>query len=116
MDKYGLIGYPLGHSFSISYFNEKFQNENIDAEYLNFDIPSIDGLFEVLALNPELKGLNVTIPHKQAVISLVEVLPVLPVTPTMRHPIRASAYRARSSSAFSVAGTSGRWMLTKMTT
>ena len=35
MDKYGLIGYPLGHSFSISYFNEKFANENIDAKYIN---------------------------------------------------------------------------------
>ena len=40
MDKYGLIGYPLGHSFSQSYFNEKFQNENIDALYENFEIPS----------------------------------------------------------------------------
>ena len=38
MDKYGLIGYPLGHSFSISYFNEKFQNEGIDAKYINFEI------------------------------------------------------------------------------
>ena len=72
MDKYGLIGHPLGHSFSISYFNEKFQNENIDAEYLNFDIPSIDGLFEVLALNPELKGLNVTIPYKEKVLSFLD--------------------------------------------
>ena len=36
MDKYGLIGYPLGHSFSIGYFNEKFQNEGIDAVYENF--------------------------------------------------------------------------------
>ena len=42
MDKYGLIGYPLGHSFSIGYFNEKFQNESIDASYENFEIPSIE--------------------------------------------------------------------------
>ena len=40
MDKYGLIGHPLGHSFSKSFFNEKFQNEIIDAEYINFDIPT----------------------------------------------------------------------------
>ena len=46
MDKYGLIGYPLGHSFSISYFNEKFENENIDAQYINFEIPTIDALPE----------------------------------------------------------------------
>ena len=42
MDKYGLIGYPLKHSFSITYFNEKFQSENIDAEYVNFEIPRIE--------------------------------------------------------------------------
>ena len=35
MDKYGLIGFPLGHSFSKNFFNEKFENENIDAEYIN---------------------------------------------------------------------------------
>lgn len=72
MDKYGLIGYPLGHSFSISYFNEKFKNENIDAEYINFEIPTIDSLPEVLASNPELKGLNVTIPYKEKVISFLD--------------------------------------------
>ena len=38
MDKYGLIGYPLEHSFSEGYFNEKFQNEGIDAEYNNYEI------------------------------------------------------------------------------
>ena len=42
MEKYGLIGYPLGHSFSISYFNQKFSDEGIDAKYENFEIPSID--------------------------------------------------------------------------
>lgn len=72
MDKYGLIGHPLGHSFSRSYFNEKFENENIYAEYINFDIPDIDDLPEVLASNPELRGLNVTIPYKQKVISFLD--------------------------------------------
>ena len=72
MDKYGLIGYPLGHSFSISYFNEKFKNEDIDAEYINFEIPTIDALPEVLASNPELKGLNVTIPYKEKVIPFLD--------------------------------------------
>ena len=59
MDKYGLIGYPLGHSFSISYFNQRFQDEGINAVYENFEIPTIEALDEVLNLNPELKGLNV---------------------------------------------------------
>ena len=72
MDKYGLIGYPLGHSFSQSYFNEKFQNEHIDAEYVNFEIPSIDDFLEVLAMNPELRGLNVTIPYKQKVMTFLD--------------------------------------------
>jgi shikimate dehydrogenase len=72
MDKYGLIGNPLGHSFSKSYFNEKFENENIDAEYLNFEIPSIENLVEVIDSNPELKGLNVTIPYKEKVISYLD--------------------------------------------
>ena len=48
MDKYGLIGYPLGHSFSISYFNQKFADEGINAKYENFEISSIDQLEEVL--------------------------------------------------------------------
>ncbi len=74
MDKYGLIGHPLGHSFSKSFFNEKFQNEKIDAEYINFDIPDIDDLPEVLASNPELRGLNVTIPYKEKVISFLDSL------------------------------------------
>ncbi len=72
MDKYGLIGYPLGHSFSISYFNQKFQDENIDAVYENYEIPSIDELPEVLSSNPELKGINVTIPYKEKVLPFLD--------------------------------------------
>lgn len=74
MDKYGLIGYPLGHSFSISYFNEKFANEGINAQYINFEIPSIDNFLEVIESNPELKGLNVTIPYKEQVIEYLDLL------------------------------------------
>ena len=72
MDKYGLIGFPLGHSFSISYFNQKFADENIDAVYENFEIPNIDQLVEVLDMNPDLKGLNVTIPYKQKVMDFLD--------------------------------------------
>ena len=74
MDKYGLIGYPLGHSFSIGYFNEKFENEGINATYENFEIPSIDGLPEILDSNPNLRELNVTIPYKEKVIGFLDAL------------------------------------------
>ena len=72
MDKYGLIGYPLGHSFSISYFNQKFADEGIDARYENFEISSIDQLLEVLDKTPNLKGLNVTIPYKERVMEYLD--------------------------------------------
>ena len=72
MEKYGLIGYPLGHSFSISYFNQKFQDEGIDAVYENFEIPTIDALPEILDSNPNLRGLNVTIPYKEKVIPFLD--------------------------------------------
>ena len=74
MDKYGLIGYPLGHSFSISYFNEKFQNEGINARYINFEIPNIEQLPEIVAQNPDLQGLNVTIPYKQKVMQYLDTV------------------------------------------
>lgn len=72
MDKYGLIGYPLGHSFSISYFNEKFENEGINAVYENFEIADITNLREILDSYPNLKGLNVTIPYKEQVIRYLD--------------------------------------------
>jgi shikimate dehydrogenase len=74
MDKYGLIGYPLGHSFSVNYFNQKFADECINAKYINFEIPTIESLMEVLSANPELKGLNVTIPYKEKVIEYLDQL------------------------------------------
>jgi len=74
METYGLIGYPLGHSFSISYFNEKFANENIDAQYVNFEISTIERLPEIVASQPTLRGLNVTIPYKEKVIGYLDDL------------------------------------------
>ena len=71
---YGLIGYPLGHSFSVGYFNEKFSNEHINAKYINFEIPSIEDFAEVIESNPELRGLNVTIPYKEQVIPYLDSL------------------------------------------
>lgn len=72
MDKYGLIGYPLGHSFSISYFNQKFADEDINAKYENYELSSIDQLQEVLDKNPNLRGLNVTIPYKEKVLDFLD--------------------------------------------
>ena len=72
MDKYGLISYPLGHSFSISYFNQKFADEGINATYENFEIPSIDDLPEIIDRYPNLRGLNVTIPYKEKVIPFLD--------------------------------------------
>ena len=74
MDKYGLIGYPLGHSFSVNYFNQKFADEGINAKYINFEIPTIDQIIEVVSANPELRGLNVTIPYKERVIEFLDQL------------------------------------------
>ena len=69
MKKYGLIGYPLGHSFSMGYFNEKFKNEAINAVYENFEIPDIQDITTVIGSNPDLAGFNVTIPYKEKAVS-----------------------------------------------
>ncbi len=71
---YGLIGYPLVHSFSRDFFNRKFVAEDIDAQYINFEIPDIGMLMEVIAEYPNLNGLNVTAPYKEAVIPLLDSL------------------------------------------
>jgi shikimate dehydrogenase len=74
MKKYGLIGYPLTHSFSKRFFTEKFEKENTDAVYENFEIDSISLFPEVIKNNPEAVGLNVTIPYKEQVIPYLNEL------------------------------------------
>ena len=74
MEAYGLVGHPLGHSFSAGYFAEKFAREGIEATYNNFDLPDIAQLTTLIAENANLRGVNVTIPHKQAVIPLLDEL------------------------------------------
>ena len=74
MDSYGLIGFPLKHSFSKGYFNDKFAAEGIDAEYVNFEISSIKEFKSIVKNNPKLKGLNVTIPYKEQVIPYLDRL------------------------------------------
>ena len=73
MRKFGLIGYPLTHSFSKKFFNDKFRIEGIDAQYENYSIEHIDELEPILQ-DPALEGLNVTIPHKENVISYLDFL------------------------------------------
>lgn len=69
MRRFGLIGYPLSHSFSRKYFTEKFKKEGLeDHVYDLFPIASIDELPRVIADNKDLVGLNVTIPYKQQVL------------------------------------------------
>jgi shikimate dehydrogenase len=69
---FGLIGYPLTHSFSKNYFTEKFKNEAIDdCRYENFELADINELSEVLDSHPELVGLNVTIPYKESVLAFI---------------------------------------------
>ncbi len=69
--QYGLIGYPLSHSFSPAYFNNKFAIEKIDARYDAYAIPTIDELTALLKEHQQLKGLNVTIPYKEQVLPLL---------------------------------------------
>src|SRR5215510_1518258 len=72
MRLYGLIGYPLTHSFSKKYFTEKFEREGLtDCRYELFSIANIDDLKKIIAQNPDLCGLNVTIPHKERVLPYI---------------------------------------------
>lgn len=65
---YGLIGCRLGHSFSRQYHNARFEQEGIDAEYCNYELPEIALLTELVQSSPALMGLNVTIPYKECVM------------------------------------------------
>jgi shikimate dehydrogenase len=75
MKKYGIIGYPLVHSFSLGYFTEKFRKERLDdCEYHTFPIQNISDLPDIIKNNPDLCGLNVTHPHKIGVIYFLDKL------------------------------------------
>ncbi|HET6255379.1 MAG TPA: shikimate dehydrogenase [Puia sp.] len=72
MRRYGLIGYPLSHSWSLRYFTEKFEREGIsDCIYSNYPLPAIGALSSVLS-EPALCGLNVTIPYKEQVVPFLD--------------------------------------------
>ena len=70
--KFGLIGFPLSHSFSKKFFTEKFLDEGIDAEYLNFELEDIAQLPHLITSQSDLEGINVTIPYKEQVIKFLD--------------------------------------------
>lgn len=73
MRLFGLIGFPLSHSFSKGFFAEKFEKEGIEGcSYENFPIPAIEQFPSLWKEHPQLEGLNVTIPYKQAVIPFLD--------------------------------------------
>ncbi len=74
MKRYGLLGYPLTHSFSKRFFTEKFEKENIDSSYENFEIDTIAKFPDVVKNNPDIVGFNVTIPYKEQVIQYLDDL------------------------------------------
>jgi shikimate dehydrogenase len=75
MRKFGLIGYPLSHSFSKKYFTEKFFTENIsDCSYNNYPLKTLDEFRELVVSDDELCGLNITIPYKSGIIRFLDVI------------------------------------------
>lgn len=75
MKKFGLFGFPLGHSFSKKFFTEKFEREGLaDCVYENFETQNIYDLKKIVMENPDLVGLNVTIPFKQDIIPMLDNL------------------------------------------
>lgn len=72
MKTFGILGYPLGHSFSKRYFTEKFERENINSCFHNFEIDDIEKFPKIIKDNPDLQGLSVTIPYKTKVLAYVD--------------------------------------------
>jgi shikimate dehydrogenase len=74
MAKYGLVGKTLGHSFSKAYFGKKFEKEKLAHTYVNFELETINEFTRLLEKTPEIAGLNVTIPYKEAIIPFLDQL------------------------------------------
>ncbi len=72
MAKYGLIGKDISYSFSKTFFSVKFEQENRQDTYHNFDIESIDEFPKIVSITDSLRGLNVTIPYKETIIPLLD--------------------------------------------
>ena len=75
MKLFGLIGFPLSHSFSEKFFSEKFEREDIeDCKYELYPLENIEDIRLLFEVNKDLKGLNVTIPYKESVIEYLDDL------------------------------------------
>ena len=74
MQKYGLVGYPLSHSFSKRFFTEFFERNTLEATYLNFELGDLSQLPSTLVEHPELIGFNVTIPYKEAILPYLDYI------------------------------------------
>ena len=74
MPLFGLLGFPLGHSFSKAYFTKKFKAEKIDAEFVNFESDNIEQTLQVIKSTPSLKGFAVTIPYKEKIIPYLDYI------------------------------------------
>lgn len=72
--QFGIIGYPLSHSFSPAYFKEKFEREGIDAAYDAYPLDDIAELPSLLASYPNMRGLSVTTPHKLTVFPYLDTI------------------------------------------
>ena len=72
MAKYGLVGHNIGYSFSKTFFTAKFEQENRNDTYHNFDVECIEKLEEIISKTEDLKGLNITIPFKESVLPLLD--------------------------------------------
>ena len=69
---YGLIGHPLGHSFSKTYFTEKFVREGLDFRYENFDLEDVSQVSDLFSIHPEIMGLNITAPYKETILDYID--------------------------------------------
>ena len=74
MQKYGLVGYPLSHSFSRRFFTDFFEKNALEATYLNFELSDLSQLPATLVEHPELVGFNVTIPYKEAILPYLDCI------------------------------------------
>lgn len=74
MPRFGLIGHPLTHSFSKTYFTGKFEKEQIDACYENFDLKDLSEIHPIMKKHHDLQGFNVTIPYKESIILYLDFI------------------------------------------
>jgi shikimate dehydrogenase len=106
MRKFGLIGFPLTHSFSPQYFADKFEREGItDASYQLFPLEHLAELTQLLAAEPLLCGFNVTIPHKQSILPLLDSIDDVVQAVGAVNTVRINHTKSGMHGAFALSGT-----------